>query len=110
MLMKPKTGNSRKQPFADHVAGQVKNHRIAGAARDVFRCGFEMKFSNIDAAQKPPRKLSLIYKFLAALKRQQCSRRLLCPRRTDEYAQDGERQDRAQDEIRPDKANRAHLK
>ena len=108
--MKPKPGNSRKQSLADDVAGQVKNNWIVCAPRDVFRRGFEMKLSDIDAAQQSSRKLSLIDEFFAALKGQWCPRQLLCPRRIDDCRQYEQSDDGAQEEIKPDKTNRAHLK
>jgi len=50
MLMKLESGDSRKQTFADDVAGQVKNNRIVCASCDVLRRGFKMKLGDIDAA------------------------------------------------------------
>ena|SRR5437870_4588776 len=109
MLMKLEPGDSRKQSFADDVAGQVEHNRIVRASRDVLRGRFEMKLSNIDAAQQPARKLSLIDEFLAALERQRCARRLLCLRSVDDCCQCDQYDDRAQ-ETESVKSNRAHLK
>src|SRR5438046_1876674 len=110
MLMKLEPGDSRKQSFADDVAGQVEHNRIICAPRDALRRRFEVKLSNVNAAQQPARKLSLIDEFLAALERQRCSPRLLCSRWIDDCCQYDQRDDCAQDETESDRSDRAHLK